>query len=145
MTVYEADNLDISDAELKVNLEAAQGKTTWRKNLLWSHMLKPFIFPLHVSFRSKKKLNYLLRNTSLRQESYYNCFPSPYYAFVVDFALALLFLGGWFIFSEEALSSSFTSFLNLLQLNVNNGHLDSFDVVRFPYKNISQFIVTLFW
>ena len=34
MTVYEADNLDISDAELKVNLEAAQGKTTWRKNLL---------------------------------------------------------------------------------------------------------------
>ena len=66
MTVYEADNLDISDAELKVNLEAAQGKTTWRK--------KPIVIAhaetLHLSIsRSKKKLNYLLRNTSLRQES----------------------------------------------------------------------------
>ena len=53
--VYEADNLDISYAELKVNLEAAQGKTTWRKKPIVITHVETLHLSTTCQFRIKEK------------------------------------------------------------------------------------------
>ena len=53
--VYEADNLDISYAELKVNLEAAQGKTTWRKKPIVIAHDETFHLSTTCQFQIKEK------------------------------------------------------------------------------------------